>query len=148
MSALAITNAPAPALDAGWRAWVLALWPSLVVGGRAVVPDALPHPRDAGFRRPRLAERVGQVADWVHPLSDGSRLHVHEFVDGRLVLHRDRFDPRGLSAVVHWFAESRKGRSLAVYLGGALRRTTSAFTWGAFLAVSRSAVAHTRWGRP
>jgi hypothetical protein len=56
------------------------------------------------------------MADWVAPLSDGSRLHLHEMPDGHLVAHRDRFDPgRGpLAAGAHVLTETRVGSALSV----------------------------------
>ena len=80
------------------------------------VPPDLPHPSRSGFTPTSLAEAVGQVHDWALPISDGSRLHVHEFEDGSMSVHRDATDPsRGLtSAVWHWVTESRSGRIIVV----------------------------------
>lgn len=91
--------------------WIDAAWPALSRGARVRV-SGLPHPIDAGFVRPALSRDVGQVADYVAPLPDGSRLHVHEMPDGELVAHRDRFDPaRGpLHAAAHAFLETAPGR--------------------------------------
>ena len=107
-----------PELDAAraWEEWIP--WDDLRAGERACAPAELPHPTAAGFKKTRLASGVGQVADWVHPLSDGSRLHAHEFADGRVVVHRDRLDPgRGpVAACAHWFSECPEGRALGVGL--------------------------------
>ncbi len=40
-----------------------------------------------------VQEWLGHVYDWVLPLSDGSRIHVHVMPDGSLRAHRDRYDP-------------------------------------------------------
>lgn len=102
----------------GWSDWLRAEWPWLTKGRKLPVPGWLPHPRDAGFTTTALAERVGQVTDWVLPLKDGSRIHVHEFPDGRLIAHRDPTDPeRGpFHAVWHWLFESSSGK-LALGIG-------------------------------
>lgn len=99
-----------------WPSWLAAAWPSLVRGAHVALPPELPHPRAMGWRIPRAAVKVGQVTDWVQSLPDGSRLHVHEFPDGRLVCHRDRWDPsRGaLHAVAHVLGETPTGRVAAV----------------------------------
>lgn len=104
-----------------WNQWLAASWADLHRGSRVSVPTWLPHPRWSGFETPPLAEPAGQTADWVRSLSDGSRLHIHEFADGRMVAHRDPTDPkRGpLHAVWHWATESTSGR-LAVLALSAL----------------------------
>jgi hypothetical protein len=55
---------------------------------------------------------VGQIADWTVSLDDGSRVHVHEYPDGSLVVHRDALDPaRGpLRALGHVACETTLGR--------------------------------------
>ena len=95
-----------------WMDWLRAVWPQLVKGKKVVAPWWLPHPRDDGFTTTALAEHVGQVADWALPLRDGSRIHVHEFSDGRLVVHRDPTDPERspIHALRHWLFESTSGR--------------------------------------
>ncbi len=95
-----------------WSGWLRAAWPRLTNGEKLVVPWSLPHPSDAGFSTTTLAEDVGQVANWAVRLSDGSRIHVHEFGNGQLVAHRDPTDPaRGpLHAVFHWLFESPSGK--------------------------------------
>lgn len=101
-----------------WPTWTAHAWPALARGQRVLIPPELPHPRASGWRIPRTALRVGQVCDWVQSMPDGSRLHVHEFPDGRLVCHRDRFDPaRGaLHALAHVATETPAGRAVAVGL--------------------------------
>ena len=70
------------------------------------------HLRSSGFEVPPIAEPVGQSANWVLSLTDGSRLHVHEYANGVLVAHRDETDPkRGpLHAAWHWATESKSGK--------------------------------------
>jgi hypothetical protein len=62
-------------------------------------------------------------------VEDGSRIHVHEFRDGSMVVHRDRIDPsRGPAhAVAHVVCETRIGRfgvlvTFAVVAGLAVSR--------------------------
>lgn len=78
---------------AAWAEWLLGSWLSLSAGRSVTAPASLPHPSAAGFRRPVYTRGVGQSGDWVQPLADGSRLHVHEMPDGRLAVHRDATDP-------------------------------------------------------
>jgi hypothetical protein len=52
------------------------------------------HPSEVvGFMPTHGTERHGQVEDWVCPMPDGSRMHAHVMPDGRVFVHRDRFDP-------------------------------------------------------
>lgn len=77
-----------------WLDWARDNWPALARGAELrVAPGRLAHPSLEGFRPPRLARRRGQVSDWVLPLRDGSRLHVHELAGGTMRAHRDRHDP-------------------------------------------------------
>ncbi len=76
-----------------WVGWLHANWTQLAAGAKLQAPAHLPHPRYAGFARESLASPEGQVVDWVLPVTDGSRIHVHECSDGRLVAHRDQYDP-------------------------------------------------------
>jgi ketosteroid isomerase-like protein len=94
------------------------MWPLLKAGEKVQVPFSLPHPSVSGFDCPDLAEDVGQSTDWVASFRDGSRVHLHEFTDGRIVAHRDKVDPaRGpLDAVWHWFTEARSGQIAAAGL--------------------------------
>lgn len=104
-----------------WQTWLANVWPALVAGQQVEVPTQLPHPSKVGFEKCKRAEPCGQVADWVFSVDDGARLHVHEFADGRLVVHRDRIDP-ALSAghaVWHWLREARSGKSVAGVAAGA-----------------------------
>jgi hypothetical protein len=103
-----------------WQDFLSGAWPSLVRRGRLCVPPGLPHPSAAGFERPWLAEPAGQVADWTYSLSDGSRLHAHEYEDGGIVVHRDALDPnQGLvRAAGHVVAETSLGRVGFLLLAG------------------------------
>jgi len=77
------------------------------------------HPSTVpGFVRATGCEPHGQVEDWVRSMPDGSRLHAHVFPDGRVSVHRDRFDPnRGtLHRVAHVALETRGGQ-IAVAMG-------------------------------
>lgn len=104
------------AVAESWAAWYRQNQQLLCDGVNLAVPATLPRPSQAGFAFTSLAENVGQVRDWAAPISDGSRLHVHEFADGSLRVHRDATDPsRGLtSAVWHWATESTSGRAVVI----------------------------------
>lgn len=95
-----------------WQAWLP--WSELRAGEHVPVPAELPHPSCAGFDFTRLAARCGQACDWVASLPDGSRLHVHEYPDGRQEVHRDMLDPRQgpATAVIHYLSEAREGQAL------------------------------------
>lgn len=73
----------------------------------------LVHPSTVdGFVRTSGMEPHGQVEDWVRSMPDGSRLHAHVYADGRIAVHRDRWDPaRGpLSTAAHVALETTAGR--------------------------------------
>ncbi len=99
-----------------WQPWVHAQWSSLTAGKKIVAPDWLPDPRTSGFRAIALATPEGQCADWGLSMDDGSRVHVHEFPDGRRVVHRDRHDPdQGFwNALAHLFTETWVGPAALV----------------------------------
>jgi hypothetical protein len=101
-----------------WNTWLCAVEPTLRAGHEAIVPHDLPHPSDVGFTRPFIAEPHGQKDDWVYPLGDGSRLHVHEFAHV-MVAHLDPHDPsKGPgTAFLHWTTESASGRMFLVTSG-------------------------------
>lgn len=99
-----------------WTTWISMHWRELLAGTRVPVPAWLGHPEGAGFRRIGWSTPAGQVADWGLSFTDGSRLHVHEFADGRLVAHRDKHDPdAGLEhRLRHFFEETEIGRAALV----------------------------------
>ncbi len=99
-----------------WEQWLSARWSYLVAGQEIDATWQVPHPSTAGFTRTDLAEGHGQLVDWELAVTDGSRIHVHEFADGRLVVHRDAINPsRGpLEAMMHWFSESALGKAVFV----------------------------------
>ena len=101
------------ALETWWRQQ----WARLAAGARIPVPAGLPHPSQAGFTPISVAVPVGQIHDWGLSLSDGSRIHVHEYSGGRFVAHRDRHDPsRGLSSMgLHLLTETYVGPVVAVF---------------------------------
>jgi len=94
-----------------WTGWIAAMWPQLLRGDRLTAPPHLMSPALAGLRRLAFGTPSGQSADWSIPYDDGSRAHIHEFADGRLIVHRDRFDPdRGLgNFVAHLMSETFVG---------------------------------------
>lgn len=105
-----------------WATFLLRSWPALVRGEHLHVPQGLVPPRTAGFRRPLVAEPHGQEEDWVLPLRDGSRVHVHVYASGARVIHRDRTDPARspLHALWHLVTETRvaaAGKVAAVAYG-------------------------------
>lgn len=95
-----------------WIEWIQENWSALVSGVKIVAPSWFVAPLAAGFERCSFASPEGQVADWVLPFTDGSRVHVHEFADGVRVVHRDKYDPhRSLdSLVAHIFKETPWGK--------------------------------------
>lgn len=96
-----------------WLEWLDDNLRRLSRRARLQAPSWLPHPAEAGFAESSIAEPHGQARDWVLSLSDGSRVHVHEHEDGRLVVHRDRYDPSAgpLRAVAHFLIETRAGKA-------------------------------------
>jgi hypothetical protein len=108
------------------RAWMLfaaASWPVLVAGGRVCAPPELPHPSVSGFVRPRMTEDCGQADDWAIALSDGSRLHVHEYAAGPLVVHRDKVDPGSGTLRALWHVATETCVGGAVVRIGAIAAT-------------------------
>lgn len=98
-------------LQNDWLSWATVHWPSLVGGAKINAPFWLAAPVDAGFEVIEIAHPVGQVRDWGLALTDGSRIHVHEYADGRRVVHRDVHDPkRGLGPMLaHLMQETPYG---------------------------------------
>lgn len=110
-----------------WLPWFHTQWSALTAGRKIIAPEWLPDPRIAGFKPIALATPEGQCADWGLSLTDGSRIHVHEFPNGRRVAHRDRYDPdQGfLRALAHVFMETWVGPA-AIAAGLVLLATSSA----------------------
>jgi hypothetical protein len=75
-----------------WGEYLQAAWPSFLFGRHVEVPPEL-HAHVRTLRVPRVAKNVGQSGNYVLPCTDGSRVHVHEYGNGRMVAHRDRTDP-------------------------------------------------------
>jgi len=102
-----------------WSNWLGSAWGDLVEGRRVIVPRSLPHPGRIGFERTSLAEDVGQIADWSMPVKDGSRLHVHEFRNMVLVIHRDTLNPDEglLPAIGHFILDTDLGKVVTL-VGG------------------------------
>lgn len=98
-------------LQAAWVAWANVNWTSLVGGLKLGAPVWLAAPAEAGFEIIEIAHPVGQARDWGLSLADGSRLHVHEYADGRRVVHRDVHNPkRGLGPMLaHLMQETPYG---------------------------------------
>jgi hypothetical protein len=99
-----------------WNTWIMDNWQLLLKRKHLPVPTWLPHRALSGFKAFTMSTPAGQCRDWSIPPPDGSRIHVHEFPDGRLVAHRDRFDPdRGIvHAAAHFFSETEVGLTAAV----------------------------------
>jgi hypothetical protein len=76
-----------------WMDWIQGHWPGLLAGAKIQAPYGFSSPNAAGFTLLPVAHPVGQSRDWSLSMSDGSRIHVHEFPDGRYVTHRDKHDP-------------------------------------------------------
>lgn len=103
-----------------WINWVRQNWGALKNGQKLRAPGWLDHPRERGFKRVTYSMPRGQVGDWGLPLSDGSRIHVREFPDGRLIVHRDRHDPqRGITGTLaHLMTETPVGLLTAIAVLG------------------------------
>jgi len=91
-----------------WQSWINHNWQSLVGGVKLEMPRWMTPSTEAGFTLLPVAHPVGQARDWGLSMPDGSRIHVHEYPDGRFVTHRDKFDPaRGFqSSVAHLMQET------------------------------------------
>ena len=84
-----------------WNDWLYWNREALGRGAKIAAPDWLGPPSTGGFRLVTSAAYEGQARDWALSLRDGSRIHVHEYSDGRYVVHRDAHDPdRGLADMV------------------------------------------------
>ena len=94
-----------------WMAWIHQNWQNLVSGKKIIAPGGFVAPAEAGFEAIGLAHPVGQTRDWGLSMTDGSRIHIHEFANGQRVVHRDKYDPkRGLgSALAHLMQETPYG---------------------------------------
>lgn len=91
-----------------WVNWISDNWTTLSAGVKIEVPSWLGAPHQAGLHLIPMAHPVGQLRNWGLGMSDGSRIHIHEFADGRCVAHRDKHDPgRGFeSSVAHLMQET------------------------------------------
>lgn len=84
-----------------WNGWIYSNKEPLVAGAKIAAPQWLGSPSLGGLRPITSAAYEGQVRDWGLSLHDGSRIHVHEYPDGRYVAHRDSHDPdRGVGNMV------------------------------------------------
>lgn len=80
--------------------------------GRTLPVSVHPSELPGTWRRLGEAEPHGQIEDWACSMPDGSRLHVHVFPDGRMSVHRDRWDPdrSALHRAFHVALETTAGR--------------------------------------
>ena len=76
-----------------WVAWIGENWLALEKGSKIEAPWWLVPLAQAGFRRTECASPEGRAAHWTLALDDRSRIHVHEYPDGRRVVHRDKHNP-------------------------------------------------------
>lgn len=76
-----------------WSNWLYLNREALANGVKIEAPTWLGSLGTAGFRPISSASYDGQAVDWALSLDDRSRIHVHEYADGRCVVHRDRHDP-------------------------------------------------------
>jgi hypothetical protein len=101
-----------------WDAWIYSNWKSLAGGAKIHAPIWLGPPSEAGFRPTTSAAHEGQSADWSLGLTDRSRIHVHEYADGRRLVHRDAHDPdRGLADMAAHLALDTPFVAAAVVVG-------------------------------
>lgn len=79
------------------------------------VSGDMPHPLRSGFSKIKRAwPKPGKIADYVR--SHGkSRIHVHEFVNGEMEAHVDRFDPKQ-AMLAHAVFETEIGK-VALFVG-------------------------------
>jgi hypothetical protein len=111
-------HSPRPMNQELWLTWINSALTAVDADARIRVPAWLPPPEDSGFTRPWIAEPHGQIADYILALSDGTRVHVHEMQDGRLLAHRERNPSHSFaSALMHFFTESFTGRALLIGAG-------------------------------
>jgi len=110
-----------------WERWLNINHAKLLRGETLPWPPSLPHPLHLGFKKIRMAEKVGQKRDWVLSQADGSRIHIHDYGEGRMQVHRDRYDPaRGiLHGLAHWFTEAAGGRLVLDLLIGRHKALTA-----------------------
>lgn len=103
-----------------WVDWIRQQWPQLATSAKITAPLWLPSAAASGFDLLQIAHPAGQFRDWALSLSDGSRIHVHEYLDGARVVHRDVHDPkRGLGPMLaHLMQETPYGllAGVAVFL--------------------------------
>jgi hypothetical protein len=99
-----------------WVNWVRDNFSRLIKKEWLEVPEYLPHPLQAGFYQLSIAENYCQINNYAISLSDGSRLHVHEYKDGRLIIHRDKYDPdKGIvDTTLHFFTETNIGKTVGI----------------------------------
>lgn len=99
-----------------WNDFISVYWALLARGERIAVSASPEQLEAAGFRRFSMAMSVGQIANWALPLTDRSRLHIHQFENGAMVVHRDKHDPGlgPLDLAAHLLTETFVGPVLGV----------------------------------
>lgn len=101
-----------------WQEWLDAHWDDLAAGKvitlyRSGPGPELPSACD-GWTEVFIAEPFGQSRDWAFSLSDGSRLHAHEY-RSHFAIHRDIHDPgRGFGKAVRHYLEEAPSSRLVV----------------------------------
>lgn len=109
-----------------WMGWINQQWQRLLNGEKIDAPAWLAAPADAGFEAIEIAHPVGQSGDWGLPLTDDSRIHVHEFANGRRVVHRDVHNPkRGLGPMLAHVMQETPYGILALCIGAVYVLTQS-----------------------
>ena len=91
----------------------------LARGERVLLPIWFKNLSQIGFTEESFSQPVGQIKDYVLSNKDGSRFHVHEFEDGSLVIHLDKFDPnKDLSSLIkHLIQETWIAPLVLAFLG-------------------------------
>lgn len=84
---------PYTLVNTQWLRWITENWSALIAGWKLEAPSWLLPMPESGFSAQPFASPDGQVADWTLSMRDESRIHVHEFADGRRIVHRDKHDP-------------------------------------------------------
>lgn len=91
----------------------------LVKGEEVLLPAGFKNLSQFGFKEEYIAQPVGQIKNYVLSNSNGSRYHVHEFEDGRQVIHLDKYDPNKdlPNLIKHLFKETWIAPAICLFFG-------------------------------
>jgi len=96
--------------------WIRENWALLKQNKKLEVPRWFSQNEvDLLFTETELALNIGQDKDFICEMSDGSRLHIHLFKDGKRIVHRDAISPRGpISGLLHCMVDTNIGKALSI----------------------------------